>query len=461
MAADAMLHVPGRGLGAALALLALGACSRAEPPAEPPAAPPIAVRLATVASETLPLDLEAIGTIRARTSTVVASKLAAYVVEVRVVEGSRVRAGELLVRLDDTELAARLSRAEAARQAAAHARDEAFQAVAAARAREREAEAAIAEARGGLEAARRAVEEAEAERATARAQAELAQATLARYRTLFEGEVLSRQEYDEVATRERTARAELARAEARVEGARAALVQSQARPERAAHAAEAARAEVQALASRIQGAEARIREAEAEVVRARTERDETRLAAPGPGVVVSKTVEVGELAVPGRPLLVLDDPASYRLEVPLPAVHVGKVALGQPIGVHVGDLGPEPLVGRVAEIVPAADPATRTVTVKIGLPSRPGLRSGLFGTARVPVGTAPVLLVPATALLERGQLTAVFVTDAGGVARLRYVTVGRRFGDRVEVLSGLAAGERIATSGLDRLEDGRRVAAAP
>lgn len=433
-----------RAIGVGLGLLALGGCGETKAPAERSAeAPPVPVRVATARPEPVPLEAEAVGTVRARTTTVIASNVRGYVVEVRVREGMRVAAGDLLIRLAGEDAAAQLAHAEASAQAAGHARDEATQALAEARAGE-------AEAQGALEAARRAIDEAAAGTAAAEAQAALAQTTLARYRQMFEERALSRQEYDEVVARERTVRAELDRA-------RAALGQRQSRLAQAESALQAAGMRVQGLQSRIQGAEARIREAEAEVRRARVQLAYTQITAPGPALVVEKLVEVGELAPPGKPLLRLDDPSGYRLEAQLPSGHADRARVGQPAAVRVDDLGERVLQGRVTEIIPTADPTTRTVTVKIDLPATEGLRSGLYGKARFVIGQVESLRVPVAAVVERGQLTGVFVVDAERVARLRLVTLGRRDDRRVEILSGLSPGERVVVEGVERVADGRRV----
>jgi len=113
--------------------------------------------------------------------------------------------------------------------------------------------------------------------------------------------------------------------------------------------------------------------------------------------------------------------------------------------------------GRVAELIPAADPASRSVIVKLDLPADLPLRSGMFGRARFPAGERKALVVPAAAVVERGQLSSLFVVGADGVARLRLVTLGERHGERVEVLSGLTPGERIVVEGGDGLADGSRV----
>jgi RND family efflux transporter MFP subunit len=436
-------------------------CGESRAPAERPAEAPVSVRVAAVRLEGVPVTIDAVGTVRARVSTVIASTVQGLVTEVRVREGARVAKGDLLVRIEGAEASAGLARAEAGRQGALHARDEAVQGRAEARSGEAAARAALAEALSARETLERVVEEAIAGRAAAASQATLAQSTLARYRQMYEAKALAPQEYDEVVARERTARGELERADARVAAARAALGQQQGRIAQAGALVDAARIRGQAQESRIEVAAARVREAEAEVARARTQQGYTRILAPGPGLVVERLVEVGELAAPGRPLLRLDDPSGYRLEIALASTEAVRVGMGQAVEVRVDELGGQALAGTVDEIVPAADPATRTVTVKVALPAAvAGLRSGLYGRARFVTGRTESLLVPAAAVLERGQLTALFVVDRERVARLRLVTLGRRHGDRVEVLSGLAAGEEVALDGLDRLVDGSRVTVA-
>lgn len=443
-----------------LGLLVVAGCGESAPPVERAAdTPAVSARVEKVRLESVPVEAEAAGTVRARTTTVITSTLQGYVAEVRVREGSRVMSGDLLVRLDDAEASAQVARAEAAREAAVAARDETSQALAEARTREAEAGAALAEARSGLEGLRRGVEEAEAALAAAESQAALAQTTLGRFRRMYEERALSQQEYDEVVARDRTARAEAQRARARLEGTRVALEQHRSRISAAEHAVEGARLRAEGLVRRMQGADARIREAEAEGRRARAQLGHTRIAAPGPGVIVEKTVEVGELATPGRALLRVDDPSSYRLEVPFVPEQAAQVRPGHPVEVRVDALGNAALHGRVGEIVPEADPATRTVMVKVDLPPSPGLRSGLYGTARVELGRAERLRVPAGAVIERGQLSGVYVVDEQRVARWRLVTLGGRRDDRVEVLSGLAPGDAVVVDDTSRIADGTRVEA--
>jgi RND family efflux transporter MFP subunit len=441
-----------------LALLAFAACGERKAPSDRPAeASPVPVRVETTRLEPVPLEIQAVGTVRARTHTLVASNLQAYVVEVRAREGLRVAAGDLLVRLDDRDAAAQVARAEAARQGAAHALDEARQAVVEARTREAEARAALTEAQGALEALGRAVDEAAAVRGAADSHLALAEATLRRYRQMFEARAVSPQEHDEVVARERAARAEVERARARAEGAAAALAQQRSRIVQAERAVDAAGIRIRGAESRGDAARARIREADAEAARARVQLAHTRIVAPAVGLVVEKSVEVGELALPGRVLVRLDDPSGYRLEAPVPAADAARLRVGQQAEARMDGTTEAVLVGRIAEILPEADPATRTVLVKVDLPATASLRSGLFGRLRVTVGETPRLRVSAGAIVERGQLAFVYVVDPEGVARLRLVTPGARRDDRVEVLAGLVPGEEIVVDGAERLADGTRV----
>ena len=257
-------------------------------------------------------------------------------------------------------------------------------------------------------------------------------ATATRYRMLWQRDLISAQDYEAAEAKRKSAVAAVDQATARLRSLRAREAQ---------------------MRHRIDQARAEIRTAEIAL-------GDTRITAPATGVVVDRRVEPGDLAMPGQPLLVLDDPRAYRLEAEVGESVIGRVRVGQRVPVTLDALG-RTLDGRVAEIIPAADPASRTVTVKLELPADADLRSGLFGRARFPMGERQALTVPLSTLVERGQLTGVYVVDPQGVARFRLVTTGERRAGRAEILSGLAAGERIAGEGTDRLSDGVRVATGP
>ncbi|MEO5656677.1 MAG: efflux RND transporter periplasmic adaptor subunit [Nitrospiria bacterium] len=179
--------------------------------------------------------------------------------------------------------------------------------------------------------------------------------------------------------------------------------------------------------------------------------------APFDAVVTERFVEVGDMATPGRPLFHLEDANALRLEVALPGEEAAFVRTGQTVDVTVETIS---LRGTVALVVPKAESGTHSVTVKITLPRSPGLKTGLYGRARVAVGNEPALVIPASAVASIGALDRVYVIDAEGTVRARLVRVGRPIGGGVEVRSGLEPGERVLIEA-DRGVDGGRYADAP
>ncbi len=201
--------------------------------------------------------------------------------------------------------------------------------------------------------------------------------------------------------------------------------------------------------------EARQRVARAAVAEAETLLSYAQIFAPADLVVARKLAEVGDLAVPGRPLLELEDPRALRLEAAVPEALIGRIHEGARLPVTVATLR-APLEGTVVEIAPSADPLSRTFRVKLDLPPTPELRAGQFGRVAVPLDVAPSLRVPASAVIARGQLEIVFVVT-NRVAQLRLVKTGRRFGDQVELVSGLTPGETVVVEGAAGLCDGQPV----
>jgi len=178
----------------------------------------------------------------------------------------------------------------------------------------------------------------------------------------------------------------------------------------------------------------------------------TIVKAPFDGVIIEKTVEAGELASPGQVLLRMENPRHLRLNATVAEGDLNSVSLGDKISVVIGALGEQALDGVVGQIIPAGDSHTHTFTVKVDLPAEPGLKTGMFGRFQLDKGTSKTILVPWTAVVERGELTSVFAVGSDQIARLRWVKVGRRIDQQVEILSGVNIGERVlldATRGID------------
>jgi RND family efflux transporter MFP subunit len=260
--------------------------------------------------------------------------------------------------------------------------------------------------------------------AAAKANLELAEVTFHRMKDLFEKKSVSNQEFDEASTKRKAAEANYKMALSKREQ----------------------------LASKI--AQAQEAYKVAEITRGYAE-----ITAPFAGTITKKHVEPGILATPGTPLLTLERGGAYRLEASVEESRLPQIRVGQRVWVVLEALN-RTLEARVSELVPAVDPASRTYTVKINLPSLPQVRSGMFGRAAFDLGTRSVLAVPTGAVIERGQLQSVLVAEEG-VAKTRLVTLGQTFQDQREVLSGLSPGERLIFPIPAGLSDGATVEVRP
>lgn len=206
-------------------------------------------------------------------------------------------------------------------------------------------------------------------------------------------------------------------------------------------------------------AEARYNVAKESLAEANVMRGYTTIRAPFAGVITAKQCEVGDLAVPGKPLLVLESQGAPRFEAAVPEASAQALHAGQALDVHIDSLA-APVPGRISELSPSADPQSRTVLVKLDLPDVAGLRPGMFGRLAIASGETEVLLIPSEALLRRGQLELVYVVQDRR-ARLRLVRAGRSAEGTTELLSGIDAGEQVVISHPDQLEDGQPVEVRP
>jgi RND family efflux transporter MFP subunit len=287
----------------------------------------------------------------------------------------------------------------------------------------RDLDASANQAAAAREEVRNGMPEADSAVSAAKANLDLAQVTFKRMNELYEKKSISDQEFDE-------ASAKLKAAQAGYEMARAKRTQM----------------------------DAKLAQADQEVRAAQVTRSYAEVQAPFAGIVTAKSVDPGNLAAPGAPLLTIERDG-YRLEASVEESKLGSVRLGQGVSVTLDGFD-HPFDARVSEIVPAVDAASRAYTVKIDLPAEPGLRSGIFGRAKFQLGRRPVLAIPAGAVSERGQLQSVFVAD-NGLARTRLITLGDKANQQIEVLSGLSAGEKVIFPAPQGLADGARIEVKP
>ena len=363
------------------------------------------VKIETVAKQSVSESYEAVGTVRAKNSSIVSAKVMGTIVAMKVREGDRVRAGQILVEIDNRE----------------------------ARIQGQRSGAGLVEMRGALDEVDRSIKAAQSSQAAAEANRRLTSSTLRRYQQLLDRRSVSPQEFDEV-----RAKHEVAEAEAEREGR---LLQS--------------------LDAKRRQALARIDQAKADVAGSQVYSSFSRIAAPINGVVVSRQADVGYMAAPGAPLLTIESGTDYRLEAGVQESQINNIHLRDQVRVQIDALGQQELAGIVVEIVPSSDPASRTYLVKISIAPPDGnqqiIRSGLYGKARFIIGQTQAVTIPPKAVVERGQLTSVYVVDQSGVARMRLVKIGKTYADRVEMLSGVSEGEQVVIDGVEAVSDGSRV----
>jgi multidrug efflux pump subunit AcrA (membrane-fusion protein) len=365
---------------------------------------PQKVKIEKVQASPVEDTYEAMGTVRSKTISVLSSKVLGRIVSIPVREGDRVKAGQLLVEIDDREMKAQLQKSRAGLKETQYALDEIEKAI-----------------RGG-----------EAEKKAADARLALASSTLDRFKGLFERRSVSSQEFDEVQTKNTAAKADADQASERL----------------------------QALLAKKNQIIARIDQAKADTANAEAFLSHTRILSPIDGIVTTKPADLGQMAAPGTHLLSVEDESHYRLEALVEESRISRIHLGDTVSVSIDALGQKPMAGQVSEIVPALDPASRSTIIKIDLrapDSSTLFRSGLFGKARFNTGAKQVLTVPVQSVLERGQLTFVYVVDPAKIAHMRLIQTGKRYGDRVEILSGLSERDQVVLEPLPAVKDGAAV----
>ena len=247
---------------------------------------------------------------------------------------------------------------------------------------------------------------------------------------------------------ERAAAQALAASEAQVREAQAALANARAQYERSKQLMQQkfiSAAALEKAESDFKQAQARLTALLAGAGVAATERSFATIVAPYSGVVAARHVELGEMAAPGKPLMTGFDPATLRVVANVPQAQVGAIQALSRARVELPALG-KWLDARSITIVPAADPRTHTMRIRLELPEEVrGVYPGVFARAHFATGKATRLLVPRDAIIRRSEVTAVYVLPEQGRPQLRQVRLGTAGDERaIEVLAGLKPGERVA-----------------
>ena len=273
--------------------------------------------------------------------------------------------------------------------------------------------------RAAADQAQAMVKAAENQQAAAQSNADLAASTLGRYKQLQAQKSVSPQELDEVARR-----------------------------------AEGAAVQVDAL--RAQAAAAKAQESGARAMLAYA-----RITAPFAGVITARMADPGTVASPGVPLLQIDSAGPLQLQATVDESAIGVIRKGMKINVSIDAAPSLDPAGTIAEIVPAADPASHSFLVKIDLAPSSQLRAGMYATAAITTGNRAAIVAPRSAVVMRGSLPCAYVLDGNGIAQLRYVTLGATEGNMVEILSGFSASEKLVDDPGDRELAGKRIEVQP
>lgn len=289
----------------------------------------------------------------------------------------------------------------------------------------RQVAARLQEAKAALGEALRSEAAALSAKDAAKAGAELAQVTYNRYLKLKEDNAASLQEFDQIEIRSRQAEAGLKQAEAALEAAGQ-----------------------------------KVKQAEASTASAEVARMDAEISAPFDGVVTARMVDVGDLASPGTPLLSIEKAGSLEIDAIIPEDCIRMINPDQDLEVIIPALQDRSIQGKVKSIITAADPKSRTFTIKVSLPEVAGLHSGMFARINIPTAFEDMLLISPSALVLQGQLTGIFILNEEKRARFRIIRTGRKTGGQVEIISGLKAGTYYVISPPAGLKDGIKVESA-
>jgi len=188
----------------------------------------------------------------------------------------------------------------------------------------------------------------------------------------------------------------------------------------------------------------------------------TSLSAPFNGVVARKMLQEGDLANPGQPIVEVENTSKVKIIAKAPENKIQSLSLGMPVLVSVAaakpGFGAQNQQAVIDKIAPAADPISRQFEIHVVLDNQDGqYKSGMFARVNTLDAEGMSLLIPQSAVFRRGQLQGLFIIDSERVARLRWVQIGRKQDNLVEVLSGLNPGEQVVIEHGSQLLDGQKV----
>jgi multidrug resistance efflux pump len=396
-----------------IAGLLLAACARTTTTGT--AVPAVSVTVAPLRYAQIATPIELAGSLAPVQSVTVGAISAGRVVSVAMRIGDVIRAGDVIAQIDASGAAAALAQARASAAAAAAAEDASTATIDA-------ATASVASAAAQLEAAR--------------SRKALAATTSARMANLYAQGAISQQQRDQSQADVAEAQASVAQAQAGVAGAR--------------HNFAAAQSQSRAAAESAIGAQAGVAAANVPL------RDAT-LTAPFGGTIVNKFVEPGAVVAPGSPVVTVQNSRDLEVDVAVPDDTAASLVPGAAIDVGIDAAGSTSIPAHIRAIIASQNPALRSSTLKIAVPDRPGLQPGMFVRVSIVAHTHSGWVAPLAALVTRAGQSGVFAVR-NGIATFVPLQTGTVGATSVELLGIDGRGMQVAVSGLERLDDGSRVA---
>lgn len=186
----------------------------------------------------------------------------------------------------------------------------------------------------------------------------------------------------------------------------------------------------------------------------------SNITAPFSGTITSKSIETGDMANPGMPLISMEIPGNFEVMAMVPETEISKIKTGTTVDVLVKSIN-QTIKGKVAEVSSSAKNTGGQYLVKIDLDKTDAnILSGMFATVQFPLEKkvkSESVLIPSEAIITNGQLSGVYTVSQSNTALLRWLRLGRSFGNQVEVLSGLNADEAYIVSADGKLFNGAKI----
>ena len=188
----------------------------------------------------------------------------------------------------------------------------------------------------------------------------------------------------------------------------------------------------------------------------------TNLTAPFSGTITQKNAEAGSMATPGMPLLILEQKGSYQISVAVPENAIAQVHQNADATVSIGSIN-KILKGRVTQINQSSSFTGGQYIVKIGISEadKNGLYAGMYANVSIPIiskekvqNTSDIVLVPKSSIENKNELTGIYTISSNNTALLRWVRLGKSFGDKVEIISGLDKNEEFIIHADGKLYNG-------